>query len=389
MVSVSTPGRVILSVTPARGFDRGLLAGITRYTRDRGPWLFYRHRPAYLGGGRSESLAELAAQGVDGIICPANRLGEARRLGVPVLVYGVNEDVAPTPSVWADNAGASRLAAEHLMGLGLRHYAFCGFDAMRWSRERCASFAARVERAGYACNVYRQARRRARWVAEQPRVSAWLAELPKPAGIYCANDDLAALVAERCRLGGLSVPDDVAIVGVDNDRFVCELTNPPLTSVAMATEQAGYQAAELLGKLMNGQERPDGQRIVAPVTHLVTRRSTDVLFISDPLLRRAVRYVRDHANRVIRAGEVVKAMGVSFRTLNDRFRKVLGCSILKEITRLRAEYICRMLIETNRPIARIALDMGYPDYRHIARYFRRAIGMSPSAYRQKYGSTGR
>jgi len=351
--------------------------------------LFHRHLPSYLGGRRNESLAALAARGADGIICSADRLTQAEQLGVPAVVYGLNGDVGLVPAIMADNAGASRLAADHLMGLGLRHFAFCGFDALSWSRERCDAFVSRVDRAGSRCHVYRQARRRARWDTERPRVTAWLAELPKPVGLLCANDDLAALVAECCRLRGLAVPDEVAIVGVDDDHYVCELANPTLTSVALATEQAGYQAAELLGKLMGGQAQSNGQRIVTQVTRLVPRRSTDVLVIEDPLLLRAVRYIRDHANRVIQAGEVVAAMGVSYRTLNDRFRKVLGYSILKEITRLRIEYIRRMLAETDRSIAKIALEMGYPDYRHIARYFRRATGMSPSAYRRKYGFTGK
>ncbi len=379
--------RVILLIGQARGFERGLLTGISRYAADRGPWLFQRPSPAYLGGGGGvrESLAEMAAQGADGIICRARRLPDTEGLGLPVVIHSVDEEVDEgAAAIITDHESAGRLAAEHLMGLGLRDFAFCGYKTVYWSRKRQRAFVQTLKAAGHACQVYHRNQRRARWTSKAAPVAGWLSGLPKPVGLLCANDDLTAPVADCCHASGLSVPDEVAILGVDNDEYVCGLGSPPLSSVALDTESAGYHAAELLGRMMAGTERVNGQRITARATHVVTRRSTDVLAVDDPILRRALRFIRQNANRVVRVADVVAATGGSHRSLNERFRRALGHSIIKELTRLRIEHICRLLVETNFPVARIARDLGYPNHRHIARYFHRAMGMTPSEYRSRH-----
>ncbi len=376
--------KVILLLEATRGFDRGLLRGISRYASLHGPWVFYREPPEYLQVGRSRStLTEMKDWGAAGMICPAVRLREARELGVPCVIYGVNEDIPDFASIVSDNPGAGRLAARHLWETGLRQFAFLGLEGMRWSDQRGESFRREITKLGGSVHWFQFPRRSSG--GEESFLRKGLKSLPRPAGLFCANDDRAAVIAERCRVLGFRVPEDFAIIGVDNDEFVCELGHPALSSVAMRTEQAGYQAAKLLARLMSGREKMKGQKIIAHAEGVVVRQSTEVLATDDEGVGDALRFIRQNRNRLISAGEVVEAVKVSHRTLNDHFHAALGHSILQEINRIRTQHIARLLMETNLSVKQIARSLGYSTNAHIARYFKRVTGLTPLDYRRKHG----
>ena len=164
---------------------------------------------------------------------------------------------------------------------------------------------------------------------------------------------------------------------------VCDLTEPPLSSVALNVEKGGYDAAELLDHLMSGEKIATRNIIVEP-TQVIARRSTDVLAIEDTMVSEAVQFIRQNAKRAIQVSDAVAAVAVSRRSLEQRFRRILGRSINHEIRRV--ERVARMLLETNRSIGQIALDLGYPGIDHIARHFRAEKGVSPVAYRKLYRS---
>ena len=383
--SMRNSPRIILLLEATRGFDRGLLAGVARYSRLSGPWTFYRQPHGYLSSKRRLDLREVRAWKPDGVICPVNQVDEFLRLGVPLIVYDVNEYAGRVPSVLSEDFEAGRLAARHLLGLGHRQFAFFGYRGIRWSRERCQGFSDVVEREGYTVAIYRsRSRMPAAWAKEEPRVRRWLEMLPKPIGMLCANDDCAASILETCRVLGYGVPEDVSVIGVDDDQYVCELQNPPLSSVRMASDQAGHQAAALLDRMICGEETMSGQRIIAHATGVTARQSTDVLMVRNADVKKALRFIRENAGRPIRVADVVRITDLSHRTLNDRFHSELGCSINKHVTRARVAYISRLLTETEMRIHEIAASVGYHDDRHFSRYFRRATGLTPQAYRRKY-----
>jgi LacI family transcriptional regulator len=199
------------------------------------------------------------------------------------------------------------------------------------------------------------------------------------------NDDRAAEIVETCATIGLQVPEEIAVIGVDNDDMVCELANPPISSIFLNEERAGYEAAKLLAQLMAG-EKMAGQKIPVHATHIVTRQSTDILKVEDPQIVRALRYIKQNSQRLISVDQVVDATLLSRRVLESRFRRELNRSILSEIRRVRVDTVVRKLIETNMTISQIAIDMGFSDDKHIARMFRKEKGMSPNAYRKKFAA---
>jgi LacI family transcriptional regulator len=287
--------------------------------------------------------------------------------------------------VCPDSHQAGRMAAEHLLERGFQQYAFVGVGGdYPWSERRGRGFAERLAEAGLSGHVFPVPRTApaGHWAREQAVLGQWLRRLPKPVGVLACDDDRGRQVLEACRGAGLQVPDDVAVVGVDNDELLCELSDPPLSSVALGTEKAGYEAAALLSGLMSGRIG-QSRRILVEPTHVVTRYSTDILAMGDRSVAVALRFIRDHANRPIGVVDVVRQVGGSRRTLELRFQQVLGRSINRELQQARLERAKRLLIETDLPVVDVAAAAGFNSSNYLIRFFRRELGLSPRAYRDR------
>jgi len=204
--------------------------------------------------------------------------------------------------------------------------------------------------------------------------------------VMACNDDVAHHLVEACKTARLHVPDQIGIIGVDNDELVCELSSPTISSVAINFERAGYESARLLDEWMRQGKNSRPPRIAALATHVVPRLSTDILAVEDSQLLKALRFIRDHARESLRVAEIARVAGLSRRALENRFRLELGRSILQEIRRIRVDLIAQMLLETDLPVSDIAGALGYDNLQHIARYFRKEKHMSLVAFRKRHGS---
>ena len=368
----------------SRAHVRGLLHGIARYSRVHGPWIFYTDASLY---GKRDALSWLKECGADGVIAPdAKENREIIGMGLPTIVYRVAEKRIPhLPAIVADNATIGKMAAEHLLDCGFSYFAYCGFESRPWSRQRKESFAGRIAEAGFKASVFYTNSESGSWCSferGQNRLIEWLKSLPKPVGLMAGNDVCGRHVIEACRIAGLQVPDQVAVVGVDNDELICDLTDPPMSSIALNTEKAGYEAAELLDRLIAG-ENTAVLDILVRATHITTRQSTDILAAEDRTVAEAIRFIRHHSKEAIQVSNVVDHVAVSRRNLEQRFRRVLGRSIYNEIKRARTQQIIRMLCETDLSVSEIALRLGHPSDKHIARYFKQQTGMSLKEYRKQ------
>jgi LacI family transcriptional regulator len=385
--------KVVLLIENSRTYGRQLLRGIARYSRFYGPWSFYMERPFYLeSGGRIRQLdvSHLKELHADGIIMrDTGKPEEITAMRVPTIIASaIKEQIPGIPAICTDDATIGKMGAEHLLERGFRHFGYCGFDDMSWSRKRKDSFADSIAQAGLKTNVYRQPKSRSKrvWENEQNLLADWLKSLPKPVGLMVCNDDRGRQVIETCNAAGLSTPDEIAVIGVDNDELVCELSNPPLSSIALNVERAGYEAAQLLDKMMAGPKNKITHTITVSPTHTVTRQSTDILAIGAPLVSAALRFIRQNAKNDIQVSHVVQAVAASRRTLQQRFRKLLCRSLHEEIMRVRVELVAQLLIETNLSVSEIGARLNYTGVEHISRSFKRIKGLTPLAYRKKYGS---
>jgi len=371
--------RVILLLESSRASGRSLLRGVANYARHHGPWAFY-WEPRGLQEVRLR-LRTLDAQGI--ILRDVENVEDVLAYGLPVIVVEHSQKEIPgVVNVVTDSEDVGVLAAEHLLNSDLRHFAYCGFPDKPWSQARGKSFRRRLVAAGHCCYTPTVPFSSSARKDERLLMAQWIESLPKPLGVMACNDDRAQHVIAGCKIAGFHVPDEVAVIGADNDEFVCELSDPPLSSVALDFEKAGYASAQLLDKLMRGK-RVTSRRIIVPATHVVARQSTDILAVKDQPVAKALRYIREHAKETMYIADVARAAGLSRRGLEKRFRSSMGRSILKEIRRVRCEHIARLLIETNLPVAHIADVLGYESVQHIARFFRQEKNMTPLAYRKQ------
>lgn len=382
-----TTKRIGLVFTHGIAHYRDILRGIRRYVEARPQWRFTSIVP------EQQPRRVLSRLRPDGLIAPVNTELLVRTLSSwrrPVVNVAAVFPGLPFPRVGVDNARVGQLAAAHLLERGLRQFGFIGPPDYLFATERREAFCQALREAGQTVACYESHRHLPfdplgrRWDLDAA-VRRWLRALTKPVGVFVPNDLWGVQVAEACWQVGLRVPEDVALVGVENDELHCELARPPLSSVILPGEQIGYEAAMLLDQLLAG-EKPPRAPILLPPSGVATRRSSEVLAIDDAEVVAAVRYIREHAHRPLRVAEVLRRVALGRRTLERRCRKALGWGLGEEIRRTHLERARRLLAETDLPMKALAEQAGYADFRHMALVFRRELGLTPTAYRRQMRS---
>jgi LacI family transcriptional regulator len=372
---------VALLIETSNSYARGLLHGIRAYLREHRSWSIY------LGEQRRGEPAPgwLRKWRGDGIIARIENPAIARAVlatGLPAIDVSAARHVPNIPYVETDDEAIARLAAEHLLQRQFRHFGFCGVPHFNWSCWREEQFQQAITTAGHDCQIYHPgSRARIPWEQEKEALAAWIRRLPKPVGVMAAYDIRGREVLDVCRQLSINVPEEVAVIAVDNDELLCDLADPPLSSVIPDTLRTGYEAAQLLDEMMTGQR-------VAPVAHLVkplgiaTRHSTDVLATNDTEFSAAARFIRAHATEGICVEDVLRAVPLSRRVLESRFKRLLGRTPHEEILRVRIERAKELLAETDLSLAAIARRTGYAHVEYLSVVFKRETGLSPSAYRE-------
>ena len=381
---MSISRQVALLMRINKDYDRQIIAGISQYAGDHN-W------SVYLEDEPHERIPRPNQWLGDGILADLDDPDTARvvaRAGLPAVGIGgysfPSQLSFPIPYVATDDVVNGRIGAEHLIQCGLKHFAFCGIPATpynSWARHREQSFVDALRQAGYNCSVYRGRHRSARnWEALQQGLLAWLDKQPAPLGIMCCDDPRARHVVEACRRSGRRIPEDVAVLGVDNDLLMCELSNPPLSSVQHDTLEIGLRAAELLDRLMS--RRPlKSDWLVVPPKGVVARRSTDVMNSPHPTVTEALRFIRENSAAAISVAQVARHVAVSRSTLDREFRRCLGHTTHEEIQRVRLETARRLLSGTDHPLRVVARQAGYTNEQYFSLVFRRAFQMTPGQYR--------
>jgi LacI family transcriptional regulator len=372
--------RIILLLETSRAFGRQLIIGIARYSRLNGPWSFYKE-PIDL----KSSIPHLTTWKPDGIIMRDSLITEELlKLKVPTIL-AIHSSSYPKdlPVIKTDSFSIAKMASDHLIGKGLKNFAFCGFDDYDWSKERGLYFSRFNSEAGYKTHIYIQPKRIKKndWENEQQHVRRWIKVLPKPVGIFACNDDRGQHILEVCKMIHLKVPEDVTVIGVDNDPMVCDISDPPLTSIALNVESAGYEAAKFMD-IMITKKKISGKQIMVSPTHIVERQSSDILAVNDPEVAQAIYFIKKNASNKILVKDVVKTTRLSRRTLERRFKQTIRRSIYSEIKRVRIELISKMLIETDLPISHISSFFNFTDVEHISRYFKMEKGVGLREFRK-------
>lgn len=393
VISAGKAPLVAVILDAARPYDRLIIGGVAQYVKEHTRWSLYVEEDPL------QKLPDLGRWHGQGIIANFDdrRVADAiRGLSMPIVGvgggYGWHEPASQIPYIYTDNAAIGRLGAEHLLGCGFEQLAFYGYPRTTtsgWSEERAAAFAAACATVGRPCAVFTGRHGTARrWEELQRDLAAWILRLPRPLGLMACNDVRARHVLEACRSLGLRVPHDVAVLGVDNDEMICELTDPPLSSVDQSSRRIGYEAAAMLDRLMQGglppRQTPAGVPVaptIIPPIGVVARASTDTMATTDEAVLKALETLRANPCRKPDIAGIADSVCVSRSTLENRFRAAVGRSIHEEFIRLRLAGVRRLIADTDLPLKAIAIRSGFPSVQYMTTFLHRHTGLTPARLR--------
>ena len=383
---LSTRPQVLLIFMTREEECSPMLKGIGHYERSHRPWAAFLDDEAKATSDprwlRSKPWRGVISRHTTEVL----REGCAE-LNIPLVDVGDTPAWPNIPKIRPDNAAMGHLGAEHFIERGYRQVGYCGFSNTVWSCERRDGFCEAAKLAGLRCDVFDvdyPGDLTPEWDEEQTEALAvWLRSLPRPMGVMACNDMRALQLMEAAQLAGLLVPEELAILGANNDAIRCELAYPPLSSIATNPFQSGYRAAEILDLLMQGQSPAQMDTRVDPLG-VVTRHSTDILAIEDRNVAAALGYIREHACSGIAVPEVLKHAAASRSQLEKKFRKHLGRSPQAEIRRVQVARIRQLLIETDFPLKKIAELAGFEHVEYMCVLFKRLTGMTPGACRKRF-----
>lgn len=379
---------VALFVETSHEFGRSILRGIRDYEAsltDR--WSFF-----LLPYDQHQEFPALSNWPCSGIIARTNSLTEARRLqkkGVPMVLLDpssgnlfLHDDTIPVVS--SDTNRIVRMGYNHLKGCGCRTFAFVhSMTETIWSTQRAEAFRRLLEREGTECHIFPVQDPKDSWTTKIRKLGRWLKNLPKPVGVFAAMDQRGIQVIEACKEMYLSIPDDVAIISVDNDPLLCELCEPTLSSIALDAYGAGKRAARLLHLQMAGKPLPEDTQILVAPTHISRRESTEIGFDRDPIIAEARRFIFTQiSNPNFQMPDISRHCGVSRRLLESRFAQSTGRTLLQIVTETRMEHACTLLRDTDFPVSKISDACGYSDPNYFTKSFRKHFQMPPNQYRE-------
>jgi len=381
---MKTRRHVALIIETSNDYARGLLHGVKRYLREHESWAIYLGEHGR-GAAAPTWLSKWRGDGIIARIENPKIADAVTRPGLPVVDVSAARLVESLPWVETDDRAIAKLAAEHFFDRGFKQFAYCGDPAFNWSTWRGEHFTRYVTEGGGACAMYRASSGRGRltWDVERERMAEWVASLPKPVGIMACYDVRGRQLLEACREAGVAVPDEVAVLGVDDDALLCDLADPPLSSVIPNTRHTGYLAAQLLDRMMNGEKLPPEAHLIRPAG-VATRLSTDVLAIDDREVSTAVRFIRDRACHGINVETVLDEVPLSRRVLESRFRKLIGRTPHEEIVRVQLNRVKELLSETDLTLADIARLAGFRHSEYLSVVFKKKEGVTASDYRKKH-----
>ncbi|MFD2035506.1 DNA-binding transcriptional regulator [Belliella marina] len=379
--------KVILLLDFAEEYSKSLLKGISRYSSEFGPWSYCRMPLFYRETMGTRGIIDWAHDwGANGIIGQLYNEMESDFLdsGIPVIVQDFKERFRKIPNITGSYRETGKLGADYFLKKGYYHFAFYGFNNIVWSRERAEGFEKTINDAGYQVHYFEHKKARSTdvWYYKSNSLSNWLLNLPKPIALMACDDNQGGHITEACKQIGIRIPQDIAVLGVDNDVMLCELSDPPLSSISLDIEYGGYQAAQILAEMIKNKSQFNRDIIVPPLK-VVTRSSTDIYASANGYVAKTLDFIHKNIDKSLQVDEVVKEVPMSRRSLEKLFLEITGKPIYKYISDLRIEKVAEKLAETDLTIFEIALDMGLPDSKNISRQFKQVMGCTPVEYRRQ------
>ena len=380
--------RVLFISDFTESFAHKLLAGFVDYSRPKEQWIVRRMPPEYKAQIGIPGVIRLAKEwdvnAVIGQFEPTDDVGLFAENGIVAIAQDYKKKFTAIPNITADYLGTGRMAARFFLERGFRNFGFFGMNDVCWSDERCEGFRREVDAAGFGDSFYsyRMQEIDMVWYYQRNRLREWLRMIPKPIAIMACDDNQGSNLIEACHGIGIKIPEEVSVIGVDNDETLCALGSTTLTSIQIDIEEGGRQTAALVEHLVADPKAPAEDIVLRPVK-IVVRMSTAAFATTDQQILKALLFIHKNALKKISVSDVMTEAALSRRLLERRFKDMTGKTLYEYITDQKLKYFAEQLADTDEQVINIALSMGENDTKSISRRFKQIYGCTPVEWRDK------
>ncbi len=381
--------KVLLLIDYSSEFSRRLLKGLIQYSKEHGPWIFYRLPSYYKTLYGKEGIVEWAKEWeADAIVARWDHEGTdlLKSLNIPVVLQNYKDRSDYFSNLTGDYIGTGEMAARFFIKRRYRNFAFYGNKGVVWSRERAEGFRKEVEKAvGNYYYFESENLDGEEWGTSHIQLDEWLLSLPKPVGLFACDDDFALRISQICKINNIKIPEEISLLGVDNDELICHLSDPPISSIVTDVEKGGYEAGRLIDRMIKGEIVEPFNIIIRP-TRFELRKSTEKYDISNGYISQVVNYIEDNFNTDINIEELTELVPLSRRNLEVKFKEEMGTTIYQFILSCRIDYFAHLLLTTDRTLYDMALEAGFNDCKNISRIFKKHRGCTPVEFQKKYSN---
>ena len=381
--------RILLLIDYSSDFSRNLLKGLIEYSKKYGPWLFYRLPSHYKTLYGKEGIIEWPKHwNADAIIAQWDHEGTnlLRALDIPIILQNYKNRSPHFSNLTGQYFETGVMAANFFITRQFKNFAFYGNKNAIWSHERAEGFRSLIEKKGGNYYYFESENTvEEQWDNSHMQLDNWLSSLPKPIGLFACDDSYALQVTEVCKINGIGIPNEISLLGVDNDELICNLSDPPISSIVLDTYKGGYDAGRILDMFFKG-ERKDPCNIVIQPIRLELRQSTEKYDINNEYVLKVVNFIGNNFKQEIGIDSLTKLVPLSRRNLEVKFKEEVGTSIYQFILSCRVDYFAHLLLTTERSLFDIALESGFNDCKNISRVFKKFKGCTPLEYKEKYCS---
>ena len=385
--------RIIMMTDFSESYPRRLLIGVAKYAHDIGEaWTLCRLNTTDRDKYETESLVDYAkrfqADVIIGQFLKTDDLSAFKKAGIIPIAQEFSSRNTTIINITGEHHKAGRIGAEYFINKGFHNFAYLGMEDVVWSDERLEGFRQAVLESdkSYSFSEFKLPQPYIWQNLDMTELSTWIKSLPKPVAIMACDDNQAFLVVEVSRNLALTenqtrlrIPDDVAVLGVDNDESICSLSYPNLSSINQEVEKGGYELARYIDTCLKNPEAPQ-KNIVVPIGNVISRQSSDIFVNDDPSIAKVLRYIHENIATKISVNDIVSEVPLSRRLLESRFKKEMGTSIYDYIIRIRIEKIAELLRD-GKTVSEAAFELGLTDIKNVSRSFKRLMGCTPSEYR--------
>jgi LacI family transcriptional regulator len=379
--------KILLLTDFSSGYGRNILEGVVKYSKEQGCWSFQRmplyYRMVYGEEGVLDWAKKWKADAIIALLKDVN-VKLLKDLHIPIIVQNYRDRSPHVSNLTGNYFGSGVMAARFFINKGYRYFAYYGFKGSIWSRERVDGYRDEIEKNGYPLYVLEDLPRdKEEWSYNLIELAHWLQELPKPIALFACDDQFALRISETCNIYNIKVPDEIAILGVDNDELLCNISDPPLSSIIVDAVNGGYQTGKLLHQLIN-KEIPRPVNIIVEPLIIEERGSTNKYAVPDKHIQHVLTYINKNYADPISVTDLVKQVPLSRRVLEKKFKSATGDTLYQYIQNYRIDMFKRLLLTSDKSLFDIALQVGFENYKNVSRVFKKYSSFSPAKYRRQH-----